>query len=138
MKKLAVLFLLLVSLYLSAQNTAEIAPGVRWYLDPERARVDGNDNGLHRAYGKTAAVLETKQDLDELVSYQMQVYLRGEDKPIGVTFATFKGDGPALRLIYVTEAFDSKGDIERVEITRQRFRISRIDNVPVRIDLLPK
>ena len=115
-----------------------IAPGVQWYLDPTRA-LAREAGGLRRAEGKTAAVLQTSRDVaDPLVSYNVQVFLRGKTTAISSAYGTIIEPGGKLHDIDVSEAFDDKNAIERVEITRQHYAIKRINKVPVRIDLLPK
>jgi beta-lactamase regulating signal transducer with metallopeptidase domain len=119
-------------------NPVEIVPGVRWYLDPMRASdVDERTGKLQRAPNKTAGVLEIRDDARKLVSYEMRLYLRGEQKK-GTFYGTFLERRGELYEIRVTEAFDNKDQIERLEIIRQRNEISRIDNVPLRLDLLPE
>jgi hypothetical protein len=114
-----------------------IAPGVQWYLDPTRA-LAREAGRLRRAEGKTAAVLQSSRDLAPLVSYNAQVFLRGNTTPISSVYSTIIEPNGKPHDIDVSEAFDGKNVIERVEFTRQRYAVKRIDNVPVKIDLLPK
>ena len=74
---------------------------------------------------------------DSLVTYGVRVYLRNREKPLRETYVTIIEPDGELHTIRVSEAFGHKADIERIETTRVRHAISRIDNVPVRVDLLP-
>ncbi len=113
----------------------DIVPGVRWYLDPKLA-FDRDTGG--RAEGKTAAVLETVGRIVKHASYRARVYLREKEEPALNRFVAVRGSRPNLACLCATEAIDSKDEIERVEITCQHYRISRIDDVPLRLDLLPE
>ena len=120
-------------------DPVKIAPGVQWYLDSTRARDDREAGRLREAKGKTAAVLQTSQDLaDALISYEVRVYLRGIAAPLSSLYKTIIEPNGKLHEIDVSQAFNGKNAIERVEITRQRYAVRRIDNVPVRVDILPK
>jgi beta-lactamase regulating signal transducer with metallopeptidase domain len=122
-----------------SDDPVEIAPGIQWYLDSTRAR-DGSVAGpLSEANGKTAAVLQTSEDLaDPLVSYDVRVYLRGIAAPLSSLYKTTIEPNGKLHEIDVSQAFNGKNAIDRVEIIRQRYAVRRIDNVPVRVDILPK
>ncbi|MBN2021764.1 MAG: M56 family metallopeptidase [Pirellulales bacterium] len=116
-----------------------LAPGVQWYLDPERAREnDPETRGLRYTEGKTAGVLQTDRGVWQSARYEARVFLRGADKPLrGLYVTIIEPDGKECR-IDVSLAFDNKAAIERVEFTQQRYAVRRIDNVPLRLDLLPK
>ena len=113
----------------------EIVPGVRWYLDPERARDRDNNR---RVEGKTAAVLEIPGHSVEHAWYRARVFLREKEEPVAGGYITFRGSPPNYVELRVAGPIESKDQIERVEITCQHFRKSRIDDVPLRLDLLPK
>lgn len=68
MKKLAVLFLFLVSLYLSAQNTAEIAPGVR----PVPPAFTEDSLNLHYSFPTIAFLGEYGAETDGSTVYATQ------------------------------------------------------------------
>ena len=68
MKKLAVLFLFLVSLYLSAQNTVEIAPGVR----PVLPSYTEDSFNLHYSFPAIAFIGEYGAETDGSTVYATQ------------------------------------------------------------------
>lgn len=117
-----------------------IAPGIQWYLDPTRAQEsDPETHRLRRATGKTAAVLQVDRGrAAPLLSYNARVYLRDGDRPLSSLYSTIIEPNGKLCDIDVSEAFTGKNEIKQVEITRQRYDIKRIENVPVRLDLLPE
>ncbi len=119
-----------------------LAPGVTWYIDPERAmefsdrkKPDGSliYQAPAPARGKLAAVLQRKQGPSGLVSYRPRVLLKDgrELREAYVTIVERQGVPYEIR---VSEPFASKNDIARVEFERQRFRRATIEHVPVKID----
>lgn len=118
----------------------DIAPGIQWYLDPARALIAApGQRKLVRAVGKTAGVLQiSKVRADPLTAYGVRVYLRDKHRPIGSSHATIIEIDGKLHEIRVSDAFDNKDQIERIEIIRQRHQARRIENVPLRLDLLPE
>ena len=137
----------------------EIADGVRWYLDQERAREFDPETGrLRWAEGKTAGVLELraasqtpplapprstrKGDFGEaaqkgLMDYAVRVFLKGQTVPVREVSATAVARDDGNYTIRVSDAFSSADQVERVEFIRQQRAIETVDNVPLRLDLLP-
>lgn len=115
----------------------ELAPGVRWYIDHDRGIDRSNREAPRR--GLTAAVLEIEgNSADSLVTYGASVWLRGQEQPLAGDYATNIELRPGVWAgIYVSRPIDDLQKIERVEFTRQRFRIERIEGVKTRLDLLP-
>lgn len=114
-----------------------IASGVRWYLDDSRAREDDARNRkLVRALDKTAWVLELQTDRpDQLTEYGVRIFKRGSGKPVDSLYSTIVEREGERFVIRVSEAFAPE-EVDRVDIARQRFKVKRFDDVPLRIDLL--
>ena len=139
-------------------DPVEIAPGVRWYLDPKLAakidkqtdewmdeEMDGRidrwigkfQRAFHRSAKRTTAVLEIRYDVPELTWYEMWVYDE-EWQSRGRTHGSWSERNGRRHALHATHPFDNKDQIKHVLILRQRHQISRIDNVPIRLDLLPE
>lgn len=118
----------------------EIAEGVRWYLDPERARErDPNTGRLRWAEGKTAGVLETSEAVQKgLLDYGVRVYLKDKPIPVREAYVTVVTRDDGNHTIRVSDVFDNADQIERIEFIRQHRAIETVDDVPLRLDLLPK
>ncbi|HEX5444019.1 MAG TPA: hypothetical protein VFW87_09335 [Pirellulales bacterium] len=120
------------------EGAVEVAPGVRWYIDPERG-IDKR-NGKRRA-NLTAAVFEIENEpQDNLVTYDAAVRLRGKEAPLKGAYVTMIGPRPGVWLtLRVSKPLDDVNAIEKVEFTRQRFKILRLKEVKLRLDfLLPR
>lgn len=117
-------------------GAVEVAPGVRWYIDPDRG-IDFDRNGERRAH-LTAAVFEVENESpDSLISYEAIVRLRGDETPIAGSYVTKIGPRPGVWLtLRVSKPLDDVKAIEKVEFTRQRFKIERLKDVKLRLDLL--
>ena len=117
-------------------SAVEIAPGVRWYVDPDRG-IDFKRGGERREH-LAAAVLEIENESqDNLVSYEATIRLHGKEAPLGGSYATIIEPRPNTRVtIRVSEPLDDVNSIEKVEFTRQRFKIQRFKDVKLRLDLL--
>ncbi len=121
-----------------ADSPVRLAEGVSWYLDPNRAIERDAQNQRQRARDKTAAVLQLKREPPgPYTQYAARVYLQGAERPLRENYVTMIEPEGQLHTIRVSEAFDSKQDVERVEFTRRRFDIAKIRGVPVRVDLIP-
>ncbi|WP_417387124.1 hypothetical protein [Gimesia sp.] len=118
----------------------QIAKGVSWYLDPNRARETDPATGKFQiAYDKTAAVLQVNRETaDKLTQYECRVYLRGQKAPLQGQYSTIIEPDGQLNEIRVSKSFAQKQDIEKVEIVRQRFKTGLIKNIPVKLLLLPE
>lgn len=118
----------------------EIAEGVGWYLDSERARINNPETGrLEWAKGKTTAVLEISEAVRRsLTNYGVRLYLKGQSTPMREAYVTVVTRDDGNSTIRVSEPFESADQIERVEFISQKHAIETIDNVPLRLDLLPK
>ena len=115
----------------------DVAPGVKWYIDPQRG-IDFS-NGQAPQSGLTAAVLELEHDgPDTLVFYDAKVCLQGEKEPLLGAYSTIIVPRPGVQTtIRVSRPIDDVQKIERVEFTRQRYMFQRIRGVKTRLDLLP-
>lgn len=118
------------------QRAVEVAPGVRWYVDPYRG-IDFKRGGERREH-LAAAVLEIENDSsDSLVTYEATAWRRGQETPLRGSYATIIEPRPNIRVtIRVSEPLDDVNSIEKVEFTRQRFKIQRFKDVKLRLDLL--
>lgn len=119
----------------------EIAEGVRWYLDPERARErDPNTGRLRWAEGKTAGVLETLRDGGStgFKTFAARVFLKGQTRHLHHVYSTIQTREGVNYHIEVSDSFDSANQIERVEILSQRHDVIKFTDVPLRLDLLPQ
>lgn len=121
----------------SPDQPVEVAPGVKWYIDPQRG-ADYSNRAAPRS-GLTAAVLEIKNDgPDSLVSYDAKVWLRGEEQPLSEEYVTIITPQPGVQAtIRVSRPIEDVEKIERVEFSKQRFMFKRIRGVKTRLDLLP-
>lgn len=117
-------------------SDVEVAPGVRWYIDPDRG-IEFKRGGQRREH-LPAAVLELENDSAEnLVSYESTAWVRGKEAPLRGGYATIIELRPNIRTtIRVSEPLDAVNAVEKVEFTRQRFKIQRFKGVKLRIDLL--
>jgi hypothetical protein len=117
-------------------GAVEVAPGVRWYIDHDRG-IEFKPGGEQRAH-LTAAVLELEYEkTDDLVSYRATVWLRDKKDPLSEAYGTKIGSRPGVfTSIRVSKPLDDVAAIERVEFTRQRFKILRIEGVKLRPDFL--
>ncbi|HET6884042.1 MAG TPA: hypothetical protein VFI31_28065 [Pirellulales bacterium] len=117
-------------------GAVEVAPGVRWYIDPNRGIEF--ERGEQRRTGLKAAVFEVEDEtFENLVTYQSAVWLRGKEQPLPGAYATIIQPRPGvLATIRVSKPLDDVTMIERVEFTRQRFKVQRFDEVKLRTDLL--
>ncbi len=116
----------------------EIARGVTWYLDPDRA-VTFSSLGTKRAVGKTSWVLQKGRDEQtRLMSYAARVY-QSDDERLDTSYHTILGEpGGELQSLVVSEPFDNREQIKRVEFVRQQRRLIRFDNIPVRLQDMPQ
>jgi hypothetical protein len=117
-------------------DPVEVAQGVRWYIDPDR----GIDyKGKERREHLTAAVLELEDDsVDSLVVYSSTVWLRDAERPLSGGYVTKIGPRPNVwRTLRVSDPIDDLQAIERVEFTRQRFKMQRFAHIRLRVDLMP-
>ena len=117
-------------------DPVEVADGVTWYLDPDRA-LQREGGRLIQAMNKTAAVLQSKQLPDSaLSSYGARVFLKDGTELQGCYTTGIKSSGEQYR-IDVSDPIQSKGDIIRVRFVRQRFRLEVVKNIPLRLEDLP-
>lgn len=116
-------------------SAVEVAPGVRWYIDPDRG-IDFKRGGERREH-LPAAVLELENDSsDSLVTYEAKAWRRGQEAPLRESYATITELRPNIRTtIRVSEPLDAVNAVEKVEFTRQRFKLQRIKDVKLRVDL---
>lgn len=119
-------------------GAVDVAPGVRWYIDPDLG-IDYKRGGEPRRH-LTAAVLEIDNKYDSpesLVTYDSMVWLRGQQRPLPGSYVQQRGPRPGvLFTIRVSDPLDSVDAIEKVELTRQRFKFHRFNDVKLRVDLL--
>jgi hypothetical protein len=122
-----------------SKQPIEVVEGVRWYLDPARAREHDPQTGrLRRAEGKTAAILELNESVQKgLIAYGVRLYLKGKSTPMRESHSTVVTREDGNNTIRVSEAFDSVDQIDRVEFISQRRAIETIDDVPLRLEFLP-
>ena len=116
----------------------DIADGVTWYLDPSRVNRRHVNKGQQHPLKKTAGVLQTRVDGDwKLTDYTASMYLKGRKRPVENALSTLTGDpnGPLYEKS-VSDAFESKDDIKRIDFFRRRYEIAYLRQVPVRTDLL--
>ncbi len=121
------------------KGAVEVAPGVRWYIDPDRG-IDFKRDGERRA-NQTAAVFEIENESqDNLITYNATVRLRGKEAPLKGAYVTMIRPRPGVWLtLRVSKPLDDVNAIEKVEFTRQRFKILRLKEVKLRLDfLLPR
>ena len=117
-------------------SPVDVAPGVRWHIDPDRG-IDFK-RGKERRDHLTAAVLELENEsADSLVVYDSTVWLRGQERPLPGAYATIVVTDGVRRTIRVSDPLDDVQAIERVEFTRQRFKIERLAHIRLRLDLMP-
>lgn len=120
-------------------DTLQVADGVIWYLDSDRARkYDNNTNRWITIEGKTAAVLQTLRGRpEELTDYSVRVYLKDRKRPLDGNYSTLIEPDGQLHEIDVSNPVDPQ-QIERIEVFRQRFAVRLIENIPIKVDLIPK
>lgn len=120
-------------------DTLEVAEGIIWYLDPTRAlKYDNNTNRWITIDGKTAAVLQTLRGRpEELTDYSVRVYLKDQKQPLDGNFSTFIEPDGQLHEIDVSNPVEPQ-QIERIEVLRQRYAVRLIENIPIKVDLIPK
>lgn len=118
-------------------DAVQVATGVRWYIDPKRGIE--YEGGVQKRVGLKAAVFEIENDeFDNLVGYQSTVSIRGEQKPLAGAYLTkvFLSRPGAWATLRVSKPLDDVQTIEKVEFTEQRFKIKRLENIKLRLDLL--
>ncbi|MCA9065398.1 MAG: M56 family metallopeptidase [Planctomycetaceae bacterium] len=117
----------------------QITRGVQWYID----QTAGYDTNAPRAVNRPpdrfpAGVLETIQDGSlDLIAYDVQVYRKGEKRPIRGSHTTIQERNNAQYRIDVSTRFPAPDEFERIEIYRVRYRESMIPHVRIRTDLAP-
>lgn len=118
--------------------TVDVGPGVRWYIDHERGADFSNRDAP--TYGFKAAVLEVRNEhMESRTKYASRIWLDDDRELDSVGYVTVIEREPGvLSTIYVSAKIDDVKAIKRVEFTRQRFRMERINGVATRLDLMPK
>ncbi len=118
----------------------QLADGVTWYLDPAWARdFDPITGRMGNAPKKTAGVLQSRRDeSSKLIEYDARIYLHGEKNSVRGAYSTIIEPNGIMHEIAVSDSIGSAKEIDRVEFYRRTYRTARIDEVPVRFDLLPK
>jgi hypothetical protein len=115
----------------------EVAPGVRWYIDPNRG-IEFERGDRQRRTGLKAAVFEIEDEtFENLVTYESAVWIRGKEQPLPGAYVTKIGPRPGVwATIRAGKPLADVSTIEKVEFTRQRFKIQRFNDVKRRLDLL--
>lgn len=112
--------------------TVAIAEGVEWSVEDNRGLRDQ----------KPAAVLRCQRGRGdwELHKYDVKCYVRGKKEPLAEAYATRFDDAKAAKEyeLRVSTSIENRHDIEKIEVWRQRNDITRIDEIPVRLDLQPR
>ncbi|HEV8069208.1 MAG TPA: M56 family metallopeptidase [Planctomycetaceae bacterium] len=117
------------------QEAVNVAPGVRWHL-AKKAGTEFLYPGMP-AWPYDCGVLEVHNArIDSSLKYGAKIWLRGKKQPLDESLIMTVGIKGALASIRLSRINDPQS-IERVEVTRQRFRTERIKDVEIHLDLLP-
>ena len=128
----------------------EVAEGIKWAIEPE-AGFDTkptnqitwpNEGVLVETIGKRypAAVLESVIDESQmpLVNYWVSVYLKEPDKRLSSKMTQIRIRDGKKYTAEISERFPDFKNVKRIDVLRQRFATSVIENVTIRTDLLPQ
>ena len=117
----------------------KIAEGVTWYIDPQMGFDPRGEKVNGRVVRFPAAVTQSlRAEKLALTRYEVRVYSKESKRPLRNGYTTLKGGGDEPRyLIKVSKRFPSSDEFDRIEIYRQRFARTKINNVQIRSELLP-
>ena len=106
-----------------------VSEGVEWLVEDGRGLKDR----------RPAAVLRFEEGKGDwrLHKYEALCYLRGRPAPLSREYVTIIDKDGVSCQIDVSPSFTGAHDVEKVEFRRQRHAVTRIEKIPLRLDLLP-
>ena len=114
----------------------KITEGLTWSVEFVDHPTQKNDDGTPKRV-PAGVVRKRFRRGEELVKYGVQVFTKTKDKPLGTQIVKLQTiDGQAYQ-VTTSDSFTSVEDIDRIEVTRQRFLQTIIKDVHVRPDLMP-
>lgn len=111
------------------EEPIEVAEGVSW-------RIDLGNRPIPKGPATVLSFRHGAGDWERTI-YAARCFLKGDREPFEYDFATIVEKPPAPReTIYFSKPFAGRDAIEKVEFTRQRRALRRIDDIPLRLELL--
>ncbi|OAI52402.1 hypothetical protein AYO47_06195 [Planctomyces sp. SCGC AG-212-M04] len=116
------------------EHPVQIAPGVRWFIDPSRGM---QDDGRKRTPGLPAAVLEIDRKVaDRMAPVSARVTTK-DGKPLGEGYVTM-ADADGTVEIRVSRPLTADNPIASTTFVQTFYRTEVYDHIPIKLELKPK